>query len=305
MAASINDKITDVRNNARPNSTTVTVARAAAGTNLSCNSLTGWPTASKVHFVTYQTDTNNNVVAGTQLDCYGIVSENTITNMVVVDGTDGGNSVGDVVEMLPTAAWAQDLADGLMTTLKRDGTLQDDIVDTANIASGAVGATELDTDAVTTAKINDSAVTTAKIANSGVTSSKLSLDSVEAAKASNFFTSTSIAFQDSGLKITLANPGTWLVLGDIRCSTEANGRYGAFRLYNQTTSTAVTNSERLSGYTTAGGSIQVTHSLSKLVTTTTSDNIIRVELKPFGAWSIGLLSDPTAPSYITAIRVGV
>lgn len=121
MAASLTDLFTDVRNSARPNTTTVTVLRASAATNLTCNSLIGWPIASKVHFVTYQTDTNNNVVAGTQLDCYGIVSGNTITNMVVVDGTDGGNSVGDVVEMLPTAAWAQDLADGLMNEHDREG----------------------------------------------------------------------------------------------------------------------------------------------------------------------------------------
>lgn len=138
MSASINDKITDVRNSARPTSTTVTVARASAGTNLSCNSLIGWPTASKVHFVTYQTDTNNDVVAGTQLDCYGIVSGDTITNIVVLDGTDGGNAIGDKVEMLPTAGWGQDLADGLMETLERDGSLQDNIVTTAKVNNLAI-----------------------------------------------------------------------------------------------------------------------------------------------------------------------
>lgn len=163
MAASLTDKITDVRNSARPNTARVTTVRTIGATNLACDSLTGWPTASKVHFVTYQVDTNSNVIPGTQLDCYGIVSANTITNMTIVDGTDGGNSVGDYVEMLPTAAWAQDLADALMTSHNRDGSLADDVVTTDVILNSAV----------TTAKINDSAITTAKIADDAVTSAKL------------------------------------------------------------------------------------------------------------------------------------
>ena len=119
--ADILDKITDVRNGARPNSARVTIARTAGGTVLSCNALTGWATASKVHFVTYQIDANSNPIPGTQLDCYGIVSGATITNFTVIDGTDGGNSVGDVVEMLPTAAWGQDLADALTEEHDRQG----------------------------------------------------------------------------------------------------------------------------------------------------------------------------------------
>lgn len=119
--ASINDKITDVRNTARPNSARVTTARTVGGDNLACNDLTGWPTASKVHFVAYQIDTNLNVIENTQIDCSGIVSANTITNLEVLDGTDGGNSIGDVVEMLPTASWAQDLADALTNEHDREG----------------------------------------------------------------------------------------------------------------------------------------------------------------------------------------
>jgi len=119
--ASVNDKFTDVRNAARPNTARVSTARTVGATNLACDSLTGWPTASKVHFVTYQIDTNNDPIPGSQLDCYGIVSGSTITSMAVVDGTDGGNSVGDVVEMLPTSAWGQDLADGLTYAHERTG----------------------------------------------------------------------------------------------------------------------------------------------------------------------------------------
>jgi len=122
MPASVNDKITDTRNSARPVTTTVTSLRSAAGTTLACQSLTGWPTASKVHFVTYQLNSSKTVVANTQLDCYGIVSGSSITNLSIVDGTDGGNSVGDYVEMLPTAGWGQDLSDGLLVAHDRAGT---------------------------------------------------------------------------------------------------------------------------------------------------------------------------------------
>lgn len=121
MSASTNDKITDVRNGSRPNTATVTTARSINGTNLACNDLSGWPTASKIHFVIYQIDTNSNPVAGTQLDCSGIVSGNTITQLSVLDGTDGGSAIGDVVEMLPTASWAQDLSDALIAGHERDG----------------------------------------------------------------------------------------------------------------------------------------------------------------------------------------
>lgn len=164
MPASLTDKITDVRNSDRPNSTTASGSRAIGGDTLACASLTGWPTASKVHFVTYQTDTNNDVIAGTQLDCYGIVAGNTITNFTILDGTDGGNSVGDKVEMLPTAGWAQDLADGLMVSHNRDGSLADGAVDSADVLAVNV---------VTTPKILDSNVTTAKIADANVTNVKL------------------------------------------------------------------------------------------------------------------------------------
>lgn len=121
MSASNTDKITDVRNAARPNSARVTSGRSAGGATLACDNLSGWPTASKVHFVTYKIDSNSDVVAGSQLDCYGIVSGNNIGSFTVVDGTDTGHAVGDVVEMLPTAAWGQDLADALGLGHERTG----------------------------------------------------------------------------------------------------------------------------------------------------------------------------------------
>lgn len=162
--ASVNDKITDTRNSDRPNSARVSSTRSVGGTTLACNDLTGWPTASKVHGVTYQIDSNSNPIDGTQIDFYGIVSGNSITSFTVVDGTDNGNSVNDVVEMLPTAAWGQDLSDALMASHDRDGTLKDGAVDSASVLASNV---------VTTAKILDSNVTTDKIADNAVTAAKV------------------------------------------------------------------------------------------------------------------------------------
>lgn len=174
--ASVNDKITDTRNSDRPNSARVSSTRSVGGTTLACNDLTGWPTASKVHGVTYQIDSNSNPVDGTQIDFYGIVSGNNITSFTVVDGTDNGNSVNDVVEMLPTAGWGQDLADGLMVSHNRDGSLKDGAVDSADVlASDVVTTAKILNSSVTTAKINDSAVTTDKINANAVTKSKLEL----------------------------------------------------------------------------------------------------------------------------------
>lgn len=189
MAASVNDKLTDTRNSARPVTTTVTSTRSAGGTTLSCQSLTGWPTASKVHFVTYQLNSSGEVVANSQLDCYGIVSGSDITNFTVVDGTDGGNSVGDYVEMLPTAAWGQGLSDWGNTEHNRDGTHSAITATTSTTTSATVTDTisertsgngvavdglnikdsKLNTnDSVVTANITDDAVTAAKIATSAV-----------------------------------------------------------------------------------------------------------------------------------------
>ena len=125
---SASDKIVDVYNAARPNSARANATRAVGGTTLSCNDLTGWPTASKVHFATYQIDSNSDVVAGTQADWEGEVSGSSIGSLVLRGGTDQGNASGDVVEMLPTAAWAQDLADGIGLEHSRTGAHEEELI---------------------------------------------------------------------------------------------------------------------------------------------------------------------------------
>lgn len=172
MAASINDLITRTRNGARPSATTVTSTRAVAGTTLACGSLAGWPTASAVHFVTYKIDTSNEVIAGTQCDWKGIVSGTNITNLTLKDGTDVGNAIGDVVEMLPTAAWGEDLAEGLEAEHNRNGT-HAAITATSLTSTGAVsGTTGTFSGAVSGAAATFSGTLTANGSLSGITPAK-------------------------------------------------------------------------------------------------------------------------------------
>lgn len=154
MAASTNDKFTYATNGTRPVPTTLTATRSVAATSISCGALTGWPTATKVHFVIYTVDTAGNKVANSQLDCTGIVSGSSITNIVYKAGTDNGNSIGAVVEAAPTAAWANDLIDGELAHADQDGTLKAGAVDAAAVLADGV---------VTTAKILDANVTNAKL----------------------------------------------------------------------------------------------------------------------------------------------
>lgn len=135
MAANISDKLTAVRSgSSNAVATTVSSARSIGGASLSCVDLTGWPTGSAVHFITYKKKSDGSIDRASQCDWKGIVSGTTIGSLTLKNGTDAGNASGDFVEMLPTAAWGQDLYDGLTQTLNNDGTLRTGIVTSEKLA---------------------------------------------------------------------------------------------------------------------------------------------------------------------------
>lgn len=145
MAANINDKITSARSGgSNANVTTVSGARAIGGTSLSCVDLSNWPSESAVHFITYKKKADGSINKATQCDWKGVVSANTIGSLTLENGSDAGNDVGDFVEAAPTSAWAQDLHDGLTTSLNADGTLKDSIVTTSKIANSSITAAKTD-----------------------------------------------------------------------------------------------------------------------------------------------------------------
>ncbi|MEI7632477.1 MAG: hypothetical protein WCJ60_04115, partial [bacterium] len=117
------DLITRVTNGSRPLATTLTAAHVAATTTAVCGALTGWPTTpAGVHFAIYKKDTSGVKVAGSQTDWEGIVSGTSLINLVLKAGTDNGYAIGDTVECMPTAAWADGLAQGLLLEHGADGT---------------------------------------------------------------------------------------------------------------------------------------------------------------------------------------
>lgn len=143
--------------------------------------------------------------------------------------------------------------------------------------------------------------------NSNFDDHEVRLDVLETAyvrqvMSSSFTSTTTIAFQDTGLKVTLPTAGTWILHGDLRFGNATNlNDYGTLRLYNQTTSTAITDSDRIGGYPTAG--VQSTISMTDIAVTTTVNNIVRVELKPQQARTVQLVSDSSGKSVLIARRI--
>lgn len=133
-------------------------------------------------------------------------------------------------------------------------------------------------------------------------SSQLNLDLVEATMhSSSFTTTTTSTYQDTGFSITLPSPGKWLLLGEMRIALNAN-EYGEYQYYNTTTSTIITDSDRIAILGPSGG--QATTPLNATVTTTTANNVIRVNMRPGGAYAVSLISDTNGKTKITALRIG-
>ena len=130
-------------------------------------------------------------------------------------------------------------------------------------------------------------------------------DIVKVKMASNFNSAASATWQDTGLKITLPTPGTWFICADLRTGNSSTAsRYGTLRLTNETTATAYADTYRLTNYTSAAADLQCTLPITDFITTTTANNIIRVEILPAGAYTIVLISDVSGNSTLKAMRIG-
>ena len=238
MAANINDKFSEVSTGTRPTTTTVASIRSVSGTSLVCDDLTGWATDTAVHFVTYQVDGQGNIVAGTQTDMKGIVSGDTIGSITVTGGTDVGNDVGDIVQQLPTAAWAKDLADGLQVAHNLDGSLSAGIVDTTELADEAVTTDKIEDEAVTTDKIDEGAVTAVK-RSGGFKSGSISLSSTGDKVVSLGFKPKGILFiiaYSNANNSFYASTGFWTEDGGNMGVGGAVGTSGEFRRSSSTRS---------------------------------------------------------------------
>lgn len=136
----VTDNFTKASAGTRPIATTLSASRAIGATTITCTELSGWPADGEaVHFIIYTLDVNGKKVNGSQVDCKGVRSTNTITNIQYKAGTDNGNAIGAVVQASPTAAWADDLVDGLRNEHNSDGT-HENITATTIATSGRVTA---------------------------------------------------------------------------------------------------------------------------------------------------------------------
>lgn len=142
MPANIADKLRKTFNITNPETTFVTTARTTGNTTLLCDNLSGWPDDTAVDFITYQLDADEkSVKPGTQTDWKGLVSGSTLTNITRVAGeADSGNSVNDIVQMVPTGSWANDIIKTLLGIFNQDGSLKDAVITAAKLATNSVTA---------------------------------------------------------------------------------------------------------------------------------------------------------------------
>ncbi len=148
-------------------------------TTLTVDSLADWPTDTAVHFTMFEIDANNTEVANTRTDWKAIkTSATTLGTLTLQAGTDREYPIGSKVICAPTAAWADDLVEGLLVSHDQDGTLKTDAVDV-------------------TAVIKDGIITNAKLVDSTITEAKTNTKPSE--YLSDFIASGGVVAQTAGL----------------------------------------------------------------------------------------------------------
>ena len=214
----ITDKFHKASNGTRAEATTLTAQKALAASSISTAALNGWPTDTPVNFQLYTTDTQNNIVPGSQSDWVGIVSGTTITQLQLTGGSDSIYPIGTIVVCLPTSDWADSLVEGLLVSHDQDGTLIAGAVDNAAVLASNV---------VTTAKILDANVTTAKLASAAVTTDKQKKTSWFGFMTATTLTSSVSTVATQVIPAT-TNAHTYLITANFEFNNQGNATGGDF-----------------------------------------------------------------------------
>lgn len=118
--ASTADLFTSTENGGPPVPTTASATRVIGATTLEAEALDQWPTVTKVHFATGEatTDAEGNPIINQSTLCLwsGIGSGSQLNDLVLrysATGSDPGNNIGDLIQMVPSSSWAYDLFLGL------------------------------------------------------------------------------------------------------------------------------------------------------------------------------------------------
>jgi microcystin-dependent protein len=137
--ASITDKFPEATSGTRPDTASLTNQKEIGDLTIDVDSTVGWATNTATHFVIYQIDTSGNRVDGTQTDWKGIVtSGTTIGTLTLKAGSDQVYPVGSKVIAAPTAAWADDVVEGMAVEHNQDGTHSDVTTETLTVGGRVV-----------------------------------------------------------------------------------------------------------------------------------------------------------------------
>lgn len=142
MAAGINDKLLKV-GVAGTLTTLAAPGHDVGGTTITLNSVTNWPTDTAVIFGMRQVDAQGNLVPNTYTEWRGVVSGSTLTNMVLMYGTDQVYPTGASTQVfIPVSAslWNR-LIDAILQEHDQDGTHGN--INAGTINAGAITATSV------------------------------------------------------------------------------------------------------------------------------------------------------------------
>lgn len=143
MSASANDLFMKLGGSSSlVNTPKVTSPRAGGGTTLAVDNCNWDQTTGKI-FATYKVDTSNNVVAGTEIIWKGVVNSTTSIGSLsrIAGASDTGSAIGDIVELLPASAWANNLVSGLLSAGLTQAGGMGAIAPTSVTSTGAVSGT--------------------------------------------------------------------------------------------------------------------------------------------------------------------
>lgn len=137
MPAAITDRVGRITNSTTGRPVVAQLAspgKAIGAASININDATNWTTDSVIHFSIYTTTTVGSLTvkdSATQTDWKGTLSGTVISNLTLTGGTDREYSAGAIVEITPTARYAKDLYDHLMSFSNQDGSLVTAAVQTA------------------------------------------------------------------------------------------------------------------------------------------------------------------------------
>ena len=210
----ITDKFHKASSGTRAEATTLTAQKALAASSISTAALNGWATDTPVDFQLYTTDTQGNIVAGSQSDWTGIVSGTTITQIQLTGGSDDVYPIGTIVVCLPTANWADSLVEGILVEHEQDGTHGD--ISATSIATDtiaektAANGVAIDGLTIKDGKLDTAnSVVTANYTGNSVTAPKLATDAITIGYAqitTTITTTSTTSVQATGLTASVTIP---------------------------------------------------------------------------------------------------